>query len=104
MPHRSTKGSEMQDLYTPQKYPKPIRDKLATMPPLAIEIANRWMLGWPKIVKGLIDSGEYLEALMSQEERERDILTRDDLRHLARHEIAELYGLSPMPPTPSATT
>ena len=36
----------------------------------AIEIANRWMLGWPKTVKGLIATREYLEALKYQEEGE----------------------------------
>ncbi len=68
---------------------------------LSVEIANRWMLGWPKTVKALIKSGEYLEALKRQEAEERDLFSRTDLRHLARHEICDLYGLTLMPPTPS---
>lgn len=91
----------MQSLYSPKTYPASVRSELEKMPALAIEIANRWMLGWPKTVKGLLKTGEYLPALKEQEEREREIFSSDQNRHLAHHEIAELYGLSPMPPTPS---
>jgi hypothetical protein len=59
------------------------------------------MLGWPTTVKALLASGEYLDALKRQEAEERDLFSRVDLRHLARHEICEEYGLSPMPPRPS---
>ena len=93
----------MQTLYRPEMYPQSVRNELATMPPLATEIANRWAMGWMKTVKALLASGEYLEALRQQEAQERDLFSRTDLRHLARHEICELYGLSPMPPHPTET-
>ena len=64
----------MQSLYKPSLYPKEIQAKLKLAPPLAIEIANRWALGWPETVKALIKSGQYLEALTNQEEQERDDL------------------------------
>lgn len=54
-----------------------------------------------KTVKALLASGEYLEVLKRQEEHERDLFRQTELRHLARHEICEMYGLSLMPPTPS---
>lgn len=91
----------MQSLYSPKAYPAPIRNEMLSMGGLTVEIANRWMLGWPKTVKALIKSGEYLEALKRQEAEERDLFSRVDLRHLARHEICEEYGLTPMPPMPT---
>ena len=70
------------------------------MPPLAIAIANRWMMGWPKTVKALLENQQYLDALKEQEQAEREAYSRPGNQHLARHEIAELYGLSSAPPTP----
>lgn len=89
----------MQTLYNPKMYPPEIRRAINLMRPLATEIANRWALGWPKAVKALLASGQYLEALRSQEMQEREILTQPGNNHLARHEIVELYGLSLSPPT-----
>lgn len=94
----------MQILYKPNQYPKALRTKLNLMPELAIEIANRWALGWPKMVKALVESGEYLAALERQEQTERDVLTRPGNNHLARHEIIQEYGLSMMPPEASQTS
>jgi hypothetical protein len=89
----------MQSLVTPSKYPTEIRQALGKMTPLATEIANRWMLGWPTAVQSLISEGCYLEALTQQEQREREAYSQPGNDHLARHEIAELYGLSPAPPS-----
>lgn len=65
---------------------------------------RQWMLsmmGWPKTVQALISAQELLPALIAQEEAERKAYREPPgNRHLARHEIAELYGLSPSPPTP----
>jgi len=90
---------EMQELYRPNDYPPPIKEAMRAMPALATEIANRWMLGWPKRVKALIEASEFLRALKEQEEAERRAYSDSGNRHLARHEIAELYGLSDSPPT-----
>lgn len=89
----------MQSLYSPKTYPAEIRSKIESMPPLATEIANRWMLGWPKTVKELIAAGQYLEALKNQEREEREVLSNPGLQHLARHEIVQEYGLSLSPPS-----
>ena len=89
----------MQALHNPKMYPEPIRRKLELMPPLAIEIANRWALGWPETVKALLTSGKYLEALKAQEQQEREALSEPGNSHLARHEIVTEYGLSLSPPT-----
>ena len=92
----------MQALYKPTLYPRELRYKLKLMPLLAMEIANRWALGWPQTVKELIASGEYLQALKDQEQQELDVLTRPGLNHLARHEIVQEYGLSLCPPSASS--
>jgi hypothetical protein len=84
------------ELYRQRHYPAPIQAALRT--PLSIEIANRWMLGWPKRVKALIEADKYLSALKEQEETERSVLSEPGNGHLAHHEIAEIYGLSPAPP------
>lgn len=65
---------------------------------LATEILNRWMLGWPKRVKVLLDAGELMPLLISQEVQEREVYSEPGNRHLAWHEMAELYGLSAAPP------
>lgn len=92
----------MQDLHQPTIYPAETIEAIEKLGALAVEIANRWMLGWPKRVKGLLASGEYLEALTTQHEAEASVLANEaNLRHLARHEIAELYGLADAPPARS---
>ena len=91
----------MQTLYNPSQYPKEIQAKLNLMPPLAIEIANRWALGWPQTVKGLIEANQYLDALTTQEQQEREVLSQPGNSHLARHEIVQEYGLNLAPPAPT---
>jgi hypothetical protein len=88
----------MQSPLSIERYPKYLQRKLKSATPLAIEIANRWMLGWPKAVTALIDSGEYWEALENQAQQERDVLTLPGNTHLAKHEIVQEYGLSLSPP------
>ena len=92
----------MQALYSPKMYPTEIRGKINRMPLLAIEIANRWALGWPQAVKELIASGEYLEVLKNQEQQERAVLILPGMDHLARHEKVQEYGLSLWPPSASS--
>ena len=88
----------MQELYRPKSYPPNVRAALKRMPPLAIEIANRWMMGWPDRVTALIEANEFLPALTAQEKDEREAYSNPGNNHLARHEIAELYGLSAAAP------
>ena len=88
----------MQPLYSPRAYPAEIRKAIEAMPPLATEIVNRWMLGWPKATKALIEAGMLVEALAAQEAQEREALLRTDLNHLSSWEKAEVMGLSQSPP------
>ena len=91
----------MQELYSPKTYPQEIKAELKAMSDTAIEIANRWLLGWPKTVKGLIASGEYLEALKYQEEREMKVKLDTSMSHLSSWEKNEVMGLTAAPPTPT---
>lgn len=88
----------MQALYRVNRYPADVRERVAELPPLAVDIANRWMLGWPARVEALISAGEFIIALTHQERAERAAYLSSGNAHLARHEIADLYGLSPAPP------
>jgi hypothetical protein len=67
----------------------------------AIEIANRWLLGWPKTVKSLMASGEYLEALKDQEQQEIRVKMDNSMNHLSSWEKSEVMGLSLCPPSAS---
>ena len=59
------------------------------------------MMGWPKTVQVVISAQEFLPALIAQAEAQRKAYSEPPgNRHLARHEIAKPYGLSPSPPTP----
>jgi hypothetical protein len=88
----------MQPIVFLKQYPEVIQKQLKLMTPLAIEIANRWVMGWPEAVTALIESGEYLEALERQEQQEREIFSLPGNSHLARHEILQEFGLSLSPP------
>ena len=91
----------MQDLYSPKSYPAPLQAEIKAMSQTAIEIANRWMLGWPKTVKGLISTGEYLEALKYQEEREIKVKLDTSMNHLSSWAENEVMGLTAEPPAPT---
>ena len=91
-------------IYRPQDYPPMVLAQLKRQPPLSITIANRWMRGWPKVVKEHLADGMYMSHLLHQEELERQALSHPGNSHLAQHEITELYGLRAGPPPLPATT
>jgi|GEM_PF-1486982 hypothetical protein len=91
----------MQSLYKPRQYPPELRQALSSLSDTAIEIANRWALGWPQTVKELIASGEYLDALKAQEREEIRVKLEPGLNHLSSWEKAQVYGLCQHPPAAS---
>ena len=92
-------SQQTEPLLSPNQYPAEVAKAVVATGPLAVQIANRWMLGWPHRVKAGLAAGTYLEALRAQEELERSVLAQaQGVRHLARHEIMEEFGLSPAPP------
>jgi hypothetical protein len=88
----------MQDLVKPNAYPPEIRTQVLAMSQTAREVANRWMLGWPKRVQTLIRSGYYLEALEGQAEQEERAKMDTSLNHLSSWEKAQVWELSLEPP------
>ena len=90
----------MQALYKPNAYPPEVRAKLLAMSSqTAREIANRWMLGWPKRVRRLIAENYYLEALADQTEQEERAKMDTSLDHLSSWEKAQVLELSLAPPS-----
>lgn len=72
------------------------------MGPIAERVADRWAGGWPKATRDMDRTGRLVHAVKTQAKREAEIYS--DARvggknsHLADHEIAEMYDLSPGPP------
>ena len=92
----------MQELYSPKAYPEAIRKLILESGQIGMELANRWMLGWPKTVKSLIQSGEYQQAYKYQLKQERTILaTEPNYSHLTRTELYQFMGQTLAPPAAS---
>ena len=88
-----------EELYSPKTYPRPVADQIEQMGSVAVSVANRWLLGWPKRVKSLLKAGTYLDSLSLQVDQEKHILANEaNLCHLARREILELYEIRESPP------
>ena len=89
----------MEALYSPKTYPHPLPLAIEAMGSLAVSIANRWLLGWPKQTKRLIQLGTYLDCLVGQVDQEKTVLANEtNLRHLTRREILQLYEIRESPP------
>lgn len=66
---------------------------------MGIELANRWMLGWPEKVQALIESQEYQAAFEMQLGQEIEAeANAAQYNHLSNWEKQELAGLSASPP------
>ena len=85
----------MKALYNPDIYPDQIREMLLQSGQIGIEIANRWMMGWPKRVAQLLVEDMYEGAFQYQLLQEEDVIARaSNLSHLAPMEIIMMSGLS----------
>ncbi|PTR05359.1 hypothetical protein C8R32_12323 [Nitrosospira sp. Nsp5] len=89
----------MKSLYNSDIYPDQVREMLLQSGPVGIEIANRWMMGWPKRVVQLLVEDMYEGAFQYQLLQEEDVIARaSNLSHLAPMEIIVMSGLSLEPP------
>lgn len=89
----------MQELVMRAKYNQDVASKIEAMGAMTVAIANRWILGWPQRVAALMKSGTYLDCLASQVEKEKVVLANEpNMRHLARHEVLQIYEISEAPP------
>lgn len=90
----------MQAIYQKKAYPPEALRAVINSGRWGIELANRWMLGWPEGVKRLMASGEYVDAFKNQLDQERVALaTARDSSHLAPMEIIAMAGLAMGPPS-----
>lgn len=53
----------MSRLRNAEDYPPAVLIVMESMPALAVEIANRWMKGWPERTRQLLDAGDFLVSL-----------------------------------------
>ena len=89
----------MEVLTSRKAYPSAMASQIEAMGAMAVSVANRWVMGWPQRVRALVKTGAYLGCLETQVEHEKDILAKTaDLRHLARHEIMQIYEIRESPP------
>ena len=89
----------MQSLYNPDIYSDQAREMILQSGEIGMEIANRWMMGWPKRVVKLLVEDMYEEVFEYQLLQEQDVIARaSNLSHLASMEIVVMSGLSLEPP------
>ena len=89
----------MKPLYNPDIYSDQVREMILQSGEIGIEIANRWMMGWPKRVVKLLVEDMYEEVFEYQLLQEQDVIARaSNLSHLAPLEIVVMSGLSLEPP------
>lgn len=89
----------MQSLYNADIYPDEVRELILQSGELGIEIANRWMIGWPKRVVNLIVQDAYEVAFQYQLLQEQDVIARaSNLAHIAPVEVVVMSGLNLEPP------
>lgn len=92
-------------LYRPDGlYPEALISQIFAKGTRAINIANRWALGWPGRVKQLIEAGEgrYMTELLKQLELEWDMEANAvGLNHLSDAEKRQFFGVPEAPPAPS---
>ena len=89
----------MQSLYNPDIYSDQAREMILQSGEIGIEIANRWLMGWPKRVVKLLVQDMYEEVFQYQLLQEQDVIARaSNLSRLAPMEIVVMSGLSLEPP------
>ena len=92
----------MESLYMRELYGSPTAVQIEVMGSIAIGIANRWALGWHDRVIVMLTSGTYMQHLLEQSEREKDVLASEYATHLARVEILQMHGVALAPPASNA--
>jgi hypothetical protein len=89
----------MHSLYNADVYPDQVREMILQSGQTGIEIANRWMAGWPKRVVNLLIQDMYGDVFQHQLLQEQDVIARAfNLSNLAPTEVVVMSGLSLEPP------
>lgn len=88
-----------QPLNNRTQYGETMALEIECMGSIAIQIANRWSLGWPNLTQKHLAASTFLQALTDQMNLEKDLLAEaTDLAHLSRHEILQMHNVSEAPP------
>lgn len=88
----------MANLHNPGLYTTWELECIQGMSSYAVELANRWAIGWPERVRALVGTGEYMHLLIRQEYMERDALC---WAHANQRKVEDVFlsrGLSMAPP------
>jgi hypothetical protein len=89
----------MHSLHNADVYPDQVREMILQSGQTGIEIANRWMAGWPKRVVNLLIQDMYGDVFQHQLLQEQDVIARAfNLGNLAPIEVVVMSGLSLEPP------
>jgi hypothetical protein len=89
----------MHSLYNADVYPDQVREMILQSGQTGIEIANRWMVGWPKRVVNLLIQDMYEDVFQHQLLQEQDVIARAfNLGNLGTTEVVVMAGLSLEPP------
>jgi hypothetical protein len=89
----------MHSLYNADVYPDQVREMILQSGQTGIEIANRWMTGWPKRVVNLLIQDMYEDVFQHQLLQEQDVIARAfNLGKLGPTEVVIMSGLSLEPP------
>lgn len=89
----------MENLHNREIYGPHLAIEIEKLGSIGIDIANRWMLGWPGAVQNLLDNGTYFDLFCAQVEQEKTILSNESgMRHLSPSEILSVYEIRKAPP------
>ena len=89
----------MENLHNREIYGLHLAIDIEKLGSIGTDIANRWLLGWPRAVKNLLDTGTYFDLFCAQVEQEKMILSNESgMRHLSPREILSVYEIREAPP------
>lgn len=87
------------ELHNAEIYGAELADQIAAQGRYTVDVANRWMLGWPSRVRAMLDAKVYFEWLKGQVCTEEDVLANEpSAQHLSDREILEMHKVQLAPP------
>lgn len=79
-------------------YPPSLIVAIEACPPMATEIANRWMRAWPRQAGRLIENGTFFDALLRQLMLEQAAFSPEHLAVENRQTLTKRYRIQLSPP------
>lgn len=88
------------ELHNAEIYGLELADQIAAQGRYTVDVANRWMLGWPSRVRAMLDAKVYFEWLRGQVCTEKDVLASEpSAQYLSDREILEMHEVQLAPPS-----